>query len=70
MPDKNDFIKMFLAGVDWERKRGDKPAIKVAIANAISQIRVAEPPLHSDDGDSLAESELSNDELDPLFGII
>jgi len=30
----------------------------------------AEHPLHSDDGDSLAESELSNDEFDPLFDII
>jgi len=32
--------------------------------------KAAEHPLHSDDGDSLAESELSNDELDPLFDII
>ena len=34
------------------------------------EVRAAEHPLHSDDGDSLAESELSNDELDPLFDII
>jgi len=42
MPDKNDYIKMFLAGVDWERKRVNKPAIRVAINNAMGQIRVAE----------------------------
>jgi hypothetical protein len=29
-----------------------------------------EHPPHSDNGDALAESELSNDELDPLFDII
>ena len=46
MKNKNDFIKMFLAGVEWERKRGDKPAIKVAINNAMSQIRVDELNVH------------------------
>jgi len=34
------------------------------------KLLAAQHPLHSDDGDSLAESELSNDELDPLFDII
>ena len=38
----HDLINMFLAGVEWERRRDDKPAIKVAINQAMSQIRVAE----------------------------
>jgi hypothetical protein len=39
---RHDLVKMFLAGVDWERRRGDKPAIGTAIMDAIRQTRDAE----------------------------
>jgi hypothetical protein len=49
MKENFDLVYMFLAGVDWERRQGDKPSIKVAIQQAI-QTRDAEHCVQAEQG--------------------
>jgi hypothetical protein len=49
MNNDHELVKMFLAGMAWERRKGDKPAIKQAIKDAMSQTRSAAQLLRAPD---------------------
>ena len=61
-------------GLGWPESLHAAPsrvrALQKRVKELEAQLQAAEHPLPSADGDSLAESELSNDELDPFFDII